>query len=73
MNHPLQPKALSVCRLSVPAMELWTTEVKVTGGISRANLNPWLQRAPLVPPAPRDIPQLRASAGVNSSVQSYLT
>ena len=72
MNHPLQPKARSICRLPVPAMELWTAEVKVTGGISWANLNPWLQRAPLVPPAPRDIPQLRTSAGVDGSVQSYL-
>ena len=72
MNHPLQPKALSVCRLSVPAMELWIAEVKVTGGTSQVNLNPWLQREPLVPPTPRDIPQLRTSAGVNSSMQSYL-
>lgn len=68
-----KPKARSMCRLPVPAMELWTAEVKVTGGISRANLNPWLQRAPLVPPSPRDVPQLRTSAGVDGSVQSYLS
>lgn len=72
MSHLLQPKARSVCGLPVPAMELWMAEVKVTGGISQASLNPRLQRAPLVPPAPRDVPQLRTSAGVDGSVQSYL-
>lgn len=52
MNHPLQPKALGVRWLPEPVMELWTTEAKVMDRISQVNLNPWLQIAPLVPPAP---------------------
>ena len=57
-NYPPDLKAPVVDWLQRSQMELRAAEATVAGGIPQINLNPWLQRATLVPPPPPAIPQL---------------